>query len=673
MAKEELSLTEYRPQGMGHIVKLCGITTAGMVLVSMGGSFFFAAPLALATIYGMFRGANKAQDPNWVEARDEMWSYKIPGEKSIDEDYEEWCKQWGVKTVNQIIEPMIGNCAIANFTKDRSHPYHGLRNILIYDHDDDDIPPVTPWMYVNFRLKEQQEVYEKKGAIPTEAAEVGEQKQTDSKDLLMAGAIAAALSGDETAKKVGLENSPEAAYSYLVSLTRSPLQPVIIAGLPGSGKGVLTALALTIGVKENGLRFWLFNPKNKLDEAGYWVKAERHYLKDRFVRDENLFNDLMDVLDEFSAEASRRNNNPGEHEPFVLLLEEVNALISLFTPKQKQEFKSRVTALAGMARGANMAIWFSGQSVTLEDLGLSGKSNRAMFTALVAVGRDREGVGDLCALIGIPYEESRLQSGTHCWVSASGYSQALQCPQMPSYPSWADVPNVIDQRPYAETAFDQSALQEQISEAFTPITSGASVPPPAQEEDPWKVKLDRYTQWVMRLRPEFKQGGKFAHLEDDYLYLMQSLRNAGLIEKQRDDLVCIVLWSLERGELNAKSVKDRFHRENWYKSLHETGNAPNLVRSLFKELAQLEIGDTYNEGDRLTYKALEEDDRVLGNSKQEVSTDWLKQLEESLKSEQNPDAIAVMRTYHQVTGKGLANEELPDLLALLRDRGLQIA
>jgi hypothetical protein len=131
---------------------------------------------------------------------------------------------------------------------------------------------------------------------------------------------------------------PPNALEFLRSLTSAPLQPVILAGLPGSGKGCLAAIALSLGVRDNGLRYWIFNPKAKLEEAGYWSRAEKHYLKDRLTNDEELFSDLMATLELFGSEGSRRNNQPGEYEPFILLIEEVNALTGLLTPKERQIF-----------------------------------------------------------------------------------------------------------------------------------------------------------------------------------------------------------------------------------------------------------------------------------------------------------------------------------------------
>ena len=240
---------------------------------------------------------------------------------------------------------------------------------------------------------------------------------------------------------------PPNALDFLRSLTSAPLKPVILAGLPGSGKGVLAAIALSLGVKERGLRYWLFNPKNKLNEAGYWARAEKHYLKDRLQQDDQIFSDLMTTLELFGSEGSRRNNQPGNYEPFILLLEEITALIGLFTPKQKQIFKSKLTAVASLLRGSNMAIWLSGQSVTLEDLGFSGKSNRAMFTAIAAVGSDRTGSKNICDLLAIPFDEAALPAG-RCWLTSNGIYSALTAPSnIPQYATWQDVPNLIDLRP----------------------------------------------------------------------------------------------------------------------------------------------------------------------------------------------------------------------------------
>ena len=435
--RESPALTEYKPQGLGHILKLSAIVTAGTLLISVGGNVLFAAPLALATVYQMFRSTGKVKDADWCQSRDELWHYKVsPKHQSIADSYSDWCQEWGKGTINSLIEPMIGNCELCNFTQDKKHPYHGLRGILIFD--DGESVPLTPSDYVAFRLWERQEALSRKDALEAQVQEVEDPK-------LLPPALDELADAFGDAPPVQLPNALE----FLRSLTSAPLQPVIIAGLPGSGKGIMAAIALSLGVKERGLRYWLFNPKNKLDEAGYWARAEKHYLKDRLQQDDQTFSDLMTTLELFSSEGSRRNNQPGSYEPLILLLEEITSIIGLFTPKQKEIFKSKIIALAGLLRGSNMAVWLSGQSVTLEDLGFSGKSNRSMFTAIAAVGPDRTGCKSICDLLTIPFDEATLPPG-RCWLTGNAVYPALQAPgNIPQYPTWQDVPNLIDLRPYA--------------------------------------------------------------------------------------------------------------------------------------------------------------------------------------------------------------------------------
>ncbi|MEX0272412.1 hypothetical protein AB3R30_25185 [Leptolyngbyaceae cyanobacterium UHCC 1019] len=479
--REAPALTEYKAQGLGHILKLSAITTAGMVLVSIGGNALFAAPLAAATIYGMFRSTGKVKDADWCHSRDELWHYKLSRKhKSIADSYSDWCKEWGKGTINSLIEPMIGNCELCNFTKDKKHPYYGLRGILTFD--DGESVPLTPADYVAFRLWERQEALSRKDAIEAEVLPVDQKLLPESTDPL------ADTFGDSQPVA-----APPNALEFLRSLTSAPLQPVIIAGLPGSGKGVMAALALSLGVKERGLRYWIFNPKNKLSEAGYWARAEKHYLKDRLMNDDGLFSDLMATLEEFASEGSRRNNQPGKYEPFILLLEEITSLIGLFTPKQKQIFKAKMTGIASLARGCNMAIWMSGQSVTLEDLGFTGKSNRAMFTAIAAVGPDRAGSKSICDLLSIPFDEPTLPAG-RVWLTSNAVYGALTAPSaIPQYATWQEVPNLIDLRPGAATPQATSHTSADIdnllsSPALTPkkieqIANAYGLPLPKMAEE----------------------------------------------------------------------------------------------------------------------------------------------------------------------------------------------
>lgn len=477
-------LTAYKSQGFGHILKLGGIVTAGTLLVSAGGSLLFAAPLALATVYGMFRSTGKIRGGDWCESRDEIFSYRLSRKhRAIADEYSGWCQDWGTKTINDLIEPIVGNCAIANFTKDTKHPYHGLRGILVYDSGEDDLPPLCPYDYVAARLQQRLEVFERQqgtNTVDVPATAVADHADQPAPAMTLDG-LAQDLADagrtptpDQTIldqlrqpEQQSIVTDQEQVCKFLESLTAQPMQPTLIAGLPGMGKGVVTSLALQVGKKLHQLKYWVFDPKSKLEEACYWAGAERHYLKNALMPDPDLFEDLMAVLDEFGAIATERNNNPQpDRPPMILLLEEVTSLIGNFTPKQKNSFKMRIISLAALLRGCNMAIWLSGQSVTLEDLGLTGKSNRNMFNSLVAASGDKAADAKLLAhLLGIEVDVSLLQRGQRYWLTNRGLYgvPALSLEKVfPIVTSWSGS-NIIDLRPdeaRGEVQFNPLGLED---------------------------------------------------------------------------------------------------------------------------------------------------------------------------------------------------------------------
>jgi len=166
--RESHSLTVYKAQGLGHIFTLAGITTAGFVMVSFGGAPVYAVPFATIACYQLFKSAGKTKDASWCKSRDELWGYRLsPKHKSIASSYDVWCKEWGTNAINGLIDPMIGNCELCNFTKNESHPYHKLRGILTYD--DGELTPLTPHEYVSQRLSERVKALEKSGMQTIEA------------------------------------------------------------------------------------------------------------------------------------------------------------------------------------------------------------------------------------------------------------------------------------------------------------------------------------------------------------------------------------------------------------------------------------------------------------------------------------------------------------------------
>ena len=490
------------------------------------------------------------------------------------------------------------------------------------------------------------------------------------------------------------------SYEFLASLTRSPLQPVIIAGFPGSGKGVMAALALSIGARDNNVKFWIFNPKPKLEEAGYWVKAERHYLKNRLLPDPNLFADLMQVLEEFGAEASRRNEVSGPHQPFVLLIEEINAISSTFGQKEKQLFKSQLVALASLIRGCEMALWMSGQSVNMEDLGFTGATNRAMFTSIVALGPARTGVDNVCNLLGIPFESAQFRTDTRYYLTAGCNYKALPMPSvLPKYKKWSDVQNLIDLRTKSSTYQSITDLErEQIntidSMFFTPpepeVVESPETPTPIIEvQDDTKSVEDDWQNWRSQLNSEIESttlqlrefGFPSAGAMEELTLLSKDDSLEFIRKDKRHDLSCIVILSLRKGEIKANDVYTQWHRQSWYKSL--SGTPSDAVRSLFKELSDKGIGATLGEGERLTYRVLPSDVRrknsktAIPEVKQlstnsidsEVHPEWLPKLEARLREIGKVEAVKVHQLFSEIAKLPLDAPGLEQLLALLRRRG----
>lgn len=467
-------IDEYKPQGFNHVATMAGAATFGMVLYAMTGTAIVAAPIALGALIQLFRTADRVKDPQWCKARDEMWSYElIPGDPefpSLREAYPEWCEKYGVEVVNAIIQPMVGNCFYADFADNPKYAYPGMRNVLVYDHDEDDLPPLTPSHYVQVMLQRREEAIARSRQFvapltttrhqeppnPTPihqqpilvAAEVVEPEQP-SKVLDTSETVSEvpAPSGEAPKFVIPGDEPKESVFDFLVGLTRAPLQPVILVGQQGSGKGTAATLALNLGKRKNGLRFWVFNSKAALQEAGYWDEADHVFLKNVLdLEDNSIFHCLMEVLNQFAKEGDRRNQIPGTHPPMVLLIEEINATVARFNPKQKEEFKGRISTLASTLRAVNMAVWLSGQSINLDQLGLSSKTDRAMFEILAAVGEKRTAIQPALDLLGIKFDPTTLKGRDRYWITSSGVFLAPPPFPVRQYTAWSEVANLVDMR-----------------------------------------------------------------------------------------------------------------------------------------------------------------------------------------------------------------------------------
>lgn len=466
-------LTEVRPQGIQHILTLAGATSFGLGLFVFTGSFLVAVPVALGAFYQLWKTTPTMREPEYCNALGEVWTYRLsPEHPSVDESYDEWCQKYGVEVINGIIEPMIGNCTYANFANNPDkYAYPGLQGVLVYDCEEPGVPPLVPHHYVEFRLQQREEAIARSRQFVAPLATTRHQEPVNPTPIHQPPILVAAaevvepeqpskvLDTSETVSEVPTpsgeapkfvipgDEPKESVFDFLVGLTQAPLQPVILVGQQGSGKGTAATLALNLGKRKNGLRFWVFNPKAALQEAGYWDEADHVFLKNVLdLEDNSIFHCLMEVLNQFAKEGDRRNQIPGAHPPMVLLIEEINATVARFNPKQKEEFKGRISTLASTLRAVNMAVWLSGQSINLDQLGLSSKTDRAMFEILAAVGEKRTAIQPALDLLGIKFDPTTLKGRDRYWITSSGVFLAPPPFPVRQYTAWSEVANLVDMR-----------------------------------------------------------------------------------------------------------------------------------------------------------------------------------------------------------------------------------
>jgi hypothetical protein len=214
---------------------------------------------------------------------------------------------------------------------------------------------------------------------------------------------------------------------------------------------------------------------------------------------------------------------------------------------------------------------------------------------------------------------------------------------------------------------------------------------PAQVQTP-KTEWDEQFEWAIAematARAQLEASGMSDELAEDFNAIADGSTLQSIFEAQRCDLLCIVTESIRKGEIKAANIQQNFHRKSWYKSFPKGGDR-DAVRSLFCELAGMGIGQVFGEGNQLSYLLLPNDDRRLSAAQiaeadseleqveiesdkqnQEVSIDWLADLENRLQAIPNPDEVDLARHFFAVTGKGLDTaEEVDQITRLLSDRG----
>jgi hypothetical protein len=259
-----------------------------------------------------------------------------------------------------------------------------------------------------------------------------------------------------TVDEEGQITPAKAAQKLLDSAVSKPLQPFLILGSPGSGKGIFACYALTLAAKEHNAEVWVLDPKADRAEAGYWAHVTRHYLKDPCLPDEGFGADIIDVVAQFEARVSaRKNGTESKDSPLILFLDEVNTIATNLSKAQSVEFGAKVMGLASQARSQNAAIWLGGQCAILELLGIKGATNRDVFTAVVCAHGSQAYKAE-AILSNLRMDKGLLEGlgDGHYWLTRQGAIQAPKLKQPPPT-DWGN--NVIDLRPARPAT--QSAIE----------------------------------------------------------------------------------------------------------------------------------------------------------------------------------------------------------------------
>jgi len=173
---------------------------------------------------------------------------------------------------------------------------------------------------------------------------------------------------------IEVQNSPSASLSALfnpaIDLGQNP-QSALIAGVPGSGKGILVSNAVRVlRQKHQALIVMMIDPKGDPKEKGYWQGVVNIY------RSMNLMNCddpdegaswLLSCMDEFRKLPA----------PKLLIFDEMLAAsveISLAHKdfKAPQRMKKFVSGIIAQGDSQGVWVWAMSQSVQVADLGFNG-------------------------------------------------------------------------------------------------------------------------------------------------------------------------------------------------------------------------------------------------------------------------------------------------------------
>lgn len=395
--------------------------------------------------------------------------------------------------------------------------------------------------------------------------------------------------GDLTAATVN--NSNALPVTDIAEVMGKLLKPTIISALPRSGKGVLLANAWRAAKRHHpDLKVFVIDPKAHPDESGYWAGCDRVLAK-RFdqipVNDPNTISEVEAFIEEW-------RNDPS---PKKLLIFDEQILVDSKLPKWA---KDNIPALAKSESSAGETwqryLWLVMQSPLVKDIGLSGGSRSIFAFCAIATNRPVEGMNPTAwmnsakasgFIPSIPTDEQfqGTPRGVLCYSSLVGEWTA-----MPEYP--------VPASPIQPPAISQNLVQ-------TPAISEnlhQPIQPPQQNDDPWlKVEAELLKQLGV-ITAKFESGELSPQFKVDLQDRLPAIKQ--LIRDHREDLLRIILLSMERGYVKARHVQQT--RKKCFE-----GMKPEAIRSLFNELDEMGIGELIGDDEQAGYRAFKTDEREV--------------------------------------------------------------
>jgi hypothetical protein len=257
-----------------------------------------------------------------------------------------------------------------------------------------------------------------------------------------------------------------------------PLQPVMVVGSPGSGKGVTISSMLSLAVMERDAEVWVVDPKSDAQEAGLWKRVARHYLLDPSIN-WDLGARVLGILSEFEGRMrARKNGKERRDTPLILFLDELNTIAMNLTKEETPVFGAKLITIAAQGRSQNCSIWIAAQAVILKQLGIEGATNRDMFSQVVCInGANKSKARSILLTLGIDGSRlNRLDNGYY-WLTTE---EIMRAPHLEVNGGvWGG--NVIDLRPAergevfggADTDVVEEPLEDRDSEEFEIAEEGA--------------------------------------------------------------------------------------------------------------------------------------------------------------------------------------------------------